>query len=93
MTAEDTLAISRFRLAPSLTNTCMTPDDTSRRAYWAEQMEAGYAIVQKLITFPVNECGERFASIPDAAADAGVEMLFSTCMIALDREPQESRAT
>jgi hypothetical protein len=62
----------------------MTTDDPARRAYWAEQMEAGYAIVQKLIEFPVNECGERFASIADAAADAGVEMLFSTSKIAGD---------
>jgi len=64
-----------------------THDDTARRAYWAEQMEQGYAIVQKLITFPVNECGERFASIPEAAAAANVEMLFSSSKIAggLDR--------
>ena len=47
-------------------------------------MEQGYAIVQKLIEFPVNECGERFASIPDAAAAANVEMLFSNSKIAGD---------
>jgi D-alanyl-D-alanine dipeptidase len=62
----------------------MSNDEAARRAYWAEQMEEGYAIVQKLISFPVNECGERFASIPDAAAAAGVEMLFSTSKIAGD---------
>jgi D-alanyl-D-alanine dipeptidase len=62
----------------------MSNDEAARRAYWAEQMEEGYAMVQKLISFPVNECGERFASIPDAAADAGVEMLFSTSKIAGD---------
>ncbi len=50
----------------------MNNDEAARRAYWADQMEQGYAIVQKLIVFPVNECGERFASIPDAAAAAGV---------------------
>jgi D-alanyl-D-alanine dipeptidase len=62
-------------------------DDAARRAYWAEQMELGYAMVQQLIAFPVSECGERFASIPDAAAAANVEMLFSTSKIAgeLDR--------
>jgi len=63
-----------------------THDDTERRAYWAEQMELGYEIVQKLIAFPVNECGERFASIPEAAAAANVEMLFSTSKIAGDLE-------
>jgi D-alanyl-D-alanine dipeptidase len=62
----------------------MNNDEAARRAYWADQMEQGYAIVQKLIEFPVNECGERFASIPDAAAEANVEMLFSTSKIAGD---------
>lgn len=59
-------------------------DDTPRRAYWAEQMELGYALVRKLIAFPVNECGERFASLRDAAAAANVEMQFSTSKIAGD---------
>ena len=61
-----------------------TNDDAARRAYWAEQMELGYAMVQQLIAFPVSECGEGFASIPDAAAAANVEMLFSTSKIAGD---------
>jgi zinc D-Ala-D-Ala dipeptidase len=61
-----------------------TNNDAARRAYWAEQMELGYAMVQKLIAFPVNECGERFASIPEAASAAKVEMLFSTSKIAGD---------
>jgi len=65
----------------------ITNDDQTRRAYWAEQMELGYAVVQQLITFPVEECGERFASLPEIAAEEGVEMLFSTTKIAgnLDR--------
>ena len=61
-------------------------DETSRRAYWAEQMEAGYAMVEKLMAFPVKECGECFASIPAAAAAANVEMHFSTSKIAGDLE-------
>ena len=59
-------------------------DNDARRAYWAEQMELGYAMVEKLIAFPVSECGECFASIPDAAAAANVEMRFSTSKIAGD---------
>lgn len=59
-------------------------DDNARRAYWAEQMEEGYAMVQKLIAFPVSECGEQFASLPDAASAANVEMQFSTTKIAGD---------
>ncbi|RFC41749.1 MAG: D-alanyl-D-alanine dipeptidase [Verrucomicrobia bacterium] len=62
-------------------------NDFQRRAYWAQQMELGYELVQKLIAFPVEECGEGFASLPEAAAAAGVEMLFSTSKIVgeLDR--------
>ncbi len=67
-----------------MTMTTTNDDDTARRAYWAEQMELGYAVVQQLISFPVNECGERFASLRDAAAEAKVEMLFSTTKIAGD---------
>ena len=50
-------------------------------------MEAGYAIVEKLIAFPVSECGEKFASLRDAATAVNVDMLFSTSKIAgeLDR--------
>lgn len=59
-------------------------DDAARRAYWAEQMEQGYHLVQKVIEYPVNECGEGFASLRDAAQSAGVEMLFSTSKIAGD---------
>lgn len=59
-------------------------DDAARRAYWAAQMELGYAMVEKLLAFPVNECGERFASLRDAAAAAGVEMQFSDTKIAGD---------
>lgn len=62
-------------------------DDAARRAYWAEQMQLGYELVQKVLPFEVRECGEGFASLRDAASDAGVEMLFSDSKIAgeLDR--------
>jgi D-alanyl-D-alanine dipeptidase len=64
-----------------------TNDETARRAYWTEQMELGYSMVEKLIAFPVAECGERFACMRSAAASENVEMLFSTSKIAgnLDR--------
>jgi len=66
--------------------TTATNDDTARRAYWTEQMELGYAMVEKLIAFPVAECGERFACMRSAAAAANVEMLFSTSKIAGELE-------
>ena len=59
-------------------------DDDARRAYWTEQFELGDAFVQKLLAFPVNECGERLASLPEAAAAAGVEIAFSDTPIAED---------
>lgn len=69
------------------TSTSLTKDDQARRAYWADQMQLGYEFVQRLLSFPVQESGERFASIQDAAADANVEMQFSTTKIGenLDR--------
>lgn len=59
-------------------------DEAARRAYWTAQMEQGHAMVEQLVAFPVEECGEPFASLPDAAAEAGVEMLFSSTKIAGD---------
>jgi len=63
-----------------------TADDAARRAYWAEQMQAGYELIQRVLPFPVEECGEGFASIPEAAQAAGVEMQFSTSKIAGELE-------
>jgi zinc D-Ala-D-Ala dipeptidase len=59
-------------------------DDLARREYWAAQMQLGYDLVQEVLPFAVNECGEEFGSIPDAAETAGVEMQFSTSKIAGD---------
>ncbi len=59
-------------------------DDAERRAYWTEQMELGYEMVEQLMAFPVDECGEGFGSIPEAAQAAGVEVLFSKTKIAGD---------
>ncbi|MCA9133462.1 MAG: hypothetical protein KDA45_09920 [Planctomycetales bacterium] len=59
-------------------------DDAARRAYWAEQMQQGYDLIQSVLPFDVQECGEGFASIPAAAESAGVEMLFSNSKIAGD---------
>ena len=64
--------------------TTISSDDNTRREYWAQQMEQGYALIQQLLSFPVAECGERFASLKEAADSSGVEMLFSTSKIAGD---------
>jgi len=57
-------------------------DDAARRAYWTEQLELGYRMVEQLLAYPVAECGEGFASLRDAVAESGVEMLFSDSKIA-----------
>lgn len=61
-------------------------DNAARRAYWTEQMELGHAAIERVFPFEVRECGEGFASIPDAAATAQVEMLFSDSKIAGELE-------
>ncbi|QDV69115.1 D-alanyl-D-alanine dipeptidase [Rosistilla carotiformis] len=58
----------------------------SRRDYWAQQMQLGYDLIQQVIPFEVHECGEGFASLPDAAERAGIEMQFSESKIAGELE-------
>ena len=60
--------------------------EAARRAYWTEQLELGYGMVEELMAFQVEECGEGFASIRDASESAGVEMLFSDTKIAGDMD-------
>lgn len=62
----------------------VTEDDAARRTYWAEQMELGYAFVERLLEFPVSECNEGFASIREAVESSDVEILFSESKIAGD---------
>ncbi len=59
-------------------------NETARRAYWAEQMEAGYELVQQILPFEVEECGEGLADIRAAAKAGDVEILFSDSKIVDD---------
>ena len=61
--------------------TTPSSDDEPRRRYWTEQLEAGYELVQQLISFPVIECGEGFGCLRAAAQSADVEMLFAESQI------------
>ncbi|QDV12378.1 D-alanyl-D-alanine dipeptidase [Rosistilla oblonga] len=63
-----------------------TSDTASRRDYWAQQMQLGYDLIQQIIPFEVHECCEGFASLPDAAERAGIEMQFSESKIAGELE-------
>ena len=59
-------------------------DDAKRRAYWVEQMEAGHALVQQILPFELEECGEGLADIRAAAEAGGVEMFISDSNIVDD---------
>jgi len=56
-------------------------NDTARRAYWAQQMDDAYAFMMRALDYPVQECAEPLVSLQDAAADAGVEVAFSTTKV------------
>lgn len=62
------------------------PDDPARRAYWTSQLEEAHAFMQRVTEYPVAECGEKMAALPQAARDAGVEVEFSTRKHALGME-------
>jgi D-alanyl-D-alanine dipeptidase len=52
-------------------------DEDQRRRYWKDQMDAAYAFMLEILEYPVAECGEKVASLPGAAASAGVTVHFS----------------
>lgn len=52
-------------------------DDDARRKFWTQQLDEAHAFMQRMWTYPVNECGEAMVSLEDAANDAGAEVEFS----------------
>lgn len=53
-------------------------DAAARRAYWVQQFEAAWHFMfEQVLPYPVQECGEPLVHLPEAAAAAGVEVLFS----------------
>jgi D-alanyl-D-alanine dipeptidase len=53
-------------------------DEDQRRLYWKRQMDAAYDFMLAIQEYPVAECGEPLASLPEAARAAGVKVLFSS---------------
>ena len=53
------------------------PDEDARRTYWVEQMDAAYDFMMVIAGYPVEECGEAMAPLPNAAEEAGVEVIYS----------------
>lgn len=58
------------------------PDETARRRYWIEQMDAATRFMADVARHPVAECGERMASLRDAVSEASVEVVFSETRLA-----------
>ncbi|MCC7328046.1 MAG: hypothetical protein IT521_14720 [Burkholderiales bacterium] len=57
----------------------MQSGEAARRAYWTQQFEAAYAFMfENILPYPVVECGEPFVSLREAAAQAGVDVAFSS---------------
>lgn len=52
-------------------------DEDRRRRYWRDELDAAYRFMLAIQEYPVAECGEPLARLPDAAAAAGVKILFS----------------
>jgi D-alanyl-D-alanine dipeptidase len=52
-------------------------DEDQRRRYWTREMDAAYEFMFTILEYPVAECGEPVASMPEAAASAGVKVSFS----------------
>jgi D-alanyl-D-alanine dipeptidase len=53
-----------------------TPPSSDRpaaREYWKDQMEQAFAFMEKMRTFPVQECGERMISLREAVDGLKVE--------------------
>lgn len=48
-----------------------------RRAYWTRAMDEADDFMQRILTYPVAECGEPALSLVGAVAAAGVEVAFS----------------
>ena len=52
-------------------------DEDERRLYWRRQMDAAYDFMLGIQRYPVEECGEPLASLPEAAKSSGATVLFS----------------
>lgn len=62
----------------------MTPKQFERKArrYWIDQMEAAVSFMEQILDTPLQERGEKMAYLPDAAQQAGVQVIFSESFLA-----------
>ena len=55
--------------------------ESVRRKYWTDYMNRMDALIDELLDYPCEECGERLGSIPEAIDAAGVEAMYSDSLI------------
>jgi D-alanyl-D-alanine dipeptidase len=55
-----------------------------RRTFWTNQMESAYGFADKMLEYPVEECGESLISLPQSAREEGVAVQFSQTKLAED---------
>lgn len=53
-------------------------EEVKRRAYWTSQLDEAHDFMMRVMEFPVIECGEKLVPLAPAAAEASVEVTFST---------------
>lgn len=59
-------------------------NEEERRDYWTKQMESAYVFMDKMLEYPVKECGESLISLPEAVRTEGVAVQFSQLKLAGD---------
>lgn len=57
------------------------PNENRRRVFWKEQMEAAYEMMNEILDYPVEECGEKLVSLHEAAQAATVDIEFSSTLL------------
>lgn len=57
-------------------------DEDARRAYWTEQMESAYEFIERILEYPVEECGESLVSLPESVRTEGISVQFSYTKLA-----------
>jgi D-alanyl-D-alanine dipeptidase len=58
-------------------------DEEVRRSYWTEQMESAAGFMDRMLEFPVEECGEAMISLPEAVAvEKDLTVEFSATLLA-----------
>ena len=59
----------------------ITTNEVLRIDYWRRTMDQGRRFMDRLLDYPVKECGEPLVSLEEAARGSGVELAFSTTPI------------